>query len=535
MGIWQRIKRGVRSIFASGVTTPAQWLVDWFHQNDSDSGLDINGKSATAYPPVWYAVNKIGGHIGQLPLCVFEQDPNDHRKKAKASRHPGYRMMKRPNSAMTGIIFRETLQYHALLWGNGRAHITRNNRQDPMEAVILPPDRTVTVLVNGTKWHAVTIRETGEIRKLYDGDVIHIPGLGYDGLSGYSLIELAKNSIGLGLAAEKFGNRLFKSDAIPGIVLEAPPGVFRDEVEAKAFIDNWNNYHSGLDNVGKTALLREGVQAKPLSMRGRDAQWVEQRKFQRQDTALLFLLEQILGDDASVSYNSLEQKNSAYLVNCLMRWIKKWEEELNEKLLSIRQKESESHYFKFNVNGLLRGTIKERAEFYQVMRQIQVLSANEVRELEDMNPRDDDAGDEYDNPAITPGWQDSTTEATEDVAPNEVSDLASARLKHLVSSRLRELLSVEGHRVTAAASKESDFLVWMDGFYSPSNFGGRIASVYEDLGAASAAAIHIDDSMSALRDIYNSGGTVEAFNAATVKWHERAINLSVLVLNGVVV
>jgi HK97 family phage portal protein len=517
--------------FNSTLASPQRWLLDILRSNESDSGISVNGKTAISYPPIWYAVNKIGGHIGQLPLSVIQQDPNDRRIKEKAVRHRGYKVMKQPNELMTGPVFRETLQHHALLWGNGRAAIIRNNRQEPVELTILRPDCTKTVVVDGQKWHVVEQPDTGTKYKILDIDVLHIPGLGFDGISGYSVIEIARNSIGMGLAAEKYGNRLYRSNATPGMVLEAPPGVFRDESEAKEFIDRWNEYHQGLDNVGRTALLREGIKATPLSMNGRDAQWVEQRKFQRQDAALIMLLEQILGDDSSVSYNSLEQKNLAYLINCLMRWIVKWEFELNGKLLSTRERDAESHYFKFNVAGLLRGSIKERFDVYEKARMMGILSANECRELEDLNPRE--GGDSYDNPATTAGGsgtstvqtdKDSSSDAIE--TTTEEMDTTNARVRNLIVSRLRDVTAGEVKRIKTAASKERNFVKWLDEFYTTSPFMELICHVHRQLGGNDATATsYAGESKALLLDIAGSCTSetfVESIDKGTVDWLNRA-------------
>jgi len=403
---------------SSNAATPAAWFLEWAGGRVSDSGVKVNGSNILTYGPVWYAVNRIAGHIGYLPLNTLQT--LGERRKRKADDHPAsLRLKKKPNDAMTPSAFKETLQEHALLWGNGRAVIDRDRMQNPMRLIPLMPDRTTTVIVGGQKWHVTTVNPTPDKETLADSvieqfmqdakntriipdrDVLHIPGLGYDGVAGYSLISLARNSFGLGLAAEKHSNRHFRNNAAPNVVLEAPPGAFRDETQAKEFIDAWNTYHQGLDNVDKAGMLWNGVQAKPLQMSGKDSQWIEQRQFQRQEAALWFLLEAILGDDSSVAYKSLEQKNIDYISRCLMRWIVKWEEECNRKLLSEDEFLNQGFYHKFNLDALLRGTAKERYEVYQIGIANRIINPNDAREKEDMDEYE--GGDEYMNPAITPG------------------------------------------------------------------------------------------------------------------------------------
>jgi len=454
-------------------SNPRQWFVDWARGgNESDSGVPINGATAASYAPVWYAINKIGGHVGQLPLVLYERVGEEERRKAR--RHPSYSLAKmRPNEFQTAMYFRETLQHHALLWGNGRAAILRNRRNDPVDLIPLLPDRWDTAMIDGQKWHVRTVNgdefDQGIPNVLPDREVLHIPGLGYDGIKGYSVIHLARNSWGLGLAAEKHMNRHFANNAVPSIVLHAPPGAFKKEADAKDFLDGWNRRHGALDEAGKAGLLREGITAQTMGIPGKDAQWVEQRKFQRQEAALWMLLEQILGDDSSVSYNSLEAKNLAYLVNCLMRWLLKWETECNAKLLTKQQRSTESHFFKFTTAGLLRGTQKERFEVYQVGRQIGALSAEEVRTLEDWGPKN--PGHDYSNPAITPG--DGSDDEASTTDPQD-------RLRGMVENRLRKIFDCEAEKIISAAGRKGNFLQWVQMFYQ--TFTLRLVESYEDLG-----------------------------------------------------
>lgn len=474
MNWWTRILRRLTNSTASN---PASWFVDWIRGSESDSGVSVNGKSILTWAPMWYGINKISGHVAQLPCDLREQTSEGVSRQVDT--HPSYWLMNyQPNEMMGPSVFRETMMHHALAWGNGRAAINRNDRRDPAELIPLLPDRTNTITVNGEKWHVHRNPETGEITKIRDNDVLHICGFGFDGIQGFSLIEFARNSIGMGLAAEKHVNRHFKNGAAPSLVLEAPPGMFRNEQDAREFLRNWNDYYQGVDNSNKTGLLREGMKATSLAgMSGRDAQWLEERVFQRQEAALWLLLEQILGDGSSVSYNSLEQKNLGYLVNCLMRWLIKWEEELARKLLTRTQFESGRYYWKFKVAALLRGTTTERYNVYQVGIQNRILNPNEVRAMEDLPPYE--GGDEYGNPSITPGSpgaQDGDGEDDEDeTASDDDAEMA-------IAARLEVLARVERQRVCQGASRHGRrFLSWVDEFYQ--GFGTRIEAALNDVQA----------------------------------------------------
>lgn len=529
MGLWSRLAKSFGRIFGSSLTAPASWFVDWIRgeTGESDSGVAINGKTALMYAPVWSSVNKIAGHLAMLPVHLHEQ--LDERTAVVANKHPAYRLMKtRPNSLMTAAVFKQTLQAHALLRGNGRAYIERNMRNDPAELIPLLPDRTVTVLVNGEKWHVVTNPETGEKDKLRDADVLHIPGLGFDGIVGYDLVEFAKNSLGLGLAAEKQASRHYKNNAVPSLVLEAPPGVFRKEDDAKEFLRKWNEYHQGLSESNKVGLLREGIKAHPLAVTAKDSDTVAQRLFQRQEAALWFQIEQILGDDSSVSYNSLEEKNKAYLTNCLMPWLTKWEQECDEKLLTGLQKRQASHFFKFQTAALLRGTTKERYDVYQIAIGTGILSPNEARQLEDLPPRE--GGDEYGNPYTTPGGQAANPPATDDEPADDdepkPAEPPSDRARQLIASRLREIVKVEGSRAVESAKKPDKFLAWLDSFYSDDGFVPRLNAVIVECGGETSHTVaHCNQSREALLELSGNCGPSDlaaAVEMAVAAWGERA-------------
>ena len=227
------------------------------------------------------------------------------------------------------------------------------------------------------------------------------------------------------------------------LILEAPVGAFRDEDKARQFLTDFEKRHGNEEEGKAVAMLRDGIKANVLAMNNRDAQFIETLKYQRQETALWFLLESILGDDQSVSYNSLEQKNLAYLSNCLLRWLVKLEEQANAKLL--RASEQETHYFKFNVASLLRADFQTTVTTLANGITHKMWSPNEAREKLDMNPYD--GGDVYENPAISPG-------------PSRVEETPNA-----VDARMGHLLGVECNRVLNASKNPAKFIDFLDSWY----------------------------------------------------------------------
>lgn len=458
-----------------------RWLSEALGAADSEAGVPVTESTVRGLPAAWYSINKIAGHVGSLPINLYNREEDEDARIARE--HPAYWLVKhKPNDLMTAGVWRETMQHHVLLHGNGRSAILRNGRGEPHELVLLQPREWSIVVqlpqviegvrVPQRKWH---VRVNDPQSKIDDRDCLHIMGLSDDGMSGLSVIDAAKQSLGLAIAQQWRAVKSEKNGAKIKFLLKAPPGAFRKEGEAQEFIDKFNAYHAGADNVDKVGLLREGIEAQTIAQTNQESQAIEGRTFSRQDIGLLFMVEQMLGDDSSVSYNSLEMKNQAYLTNCLMRWLVRWQEECAAKLLTTAEWNSEQWYFRFVTQALLRGTTKERFDVYNIGRQIGVFSANEVRELEDMNEREDADGDKYDNPAITPGKpKNAKPTPAQPMQPDDEDDddekdnapAVAARLAKVVRAHVGGLVNVECRKVEQAAASEKDFCGWLNAFYA---------------------------------------------------------------------
>jgi hypothetical protein len=308
------------------------------------------------------------------------------------------------------------------------------------------------------------------------------------------------------------------------MLLEAPAGVFRQEKDAKEFIDNFNSVHSGSRNPDKAGLLREGIKANVVSMSGADAQVIENRRYARQDAALWFLIESILGDDSSVSYNTLEQKNLAYLANCLGTWMVLWEQECNRKLLTER--DQLTHYFKFHDRALLRTSHKESMESLARGISATIYSPNEARALLDMNPYE--GGDVYQNPAITVHDTDDPEDATSDAAENAI--------RH----RIAHLIGIESKRV-ATATTSKNYCDWLDKFYVgwQTRIADAIVSICPEMSDGRAdeiAAGHCEQSKEILLDAAGRA-TPDSLSAevseCVASWDSRADGIVTLIREGV--
>ena len=343
------------------------------------SGKAVNERTAMQTSAVYACVRILAESVAGLPLHVYERTANGS-KSTKPS-HPLYRLLHdEPNREMTSFVFRETLMSHLLLWGNAYAQIIRDGRGFPIALYPLLPDRM-----------AVDRNESGELVYTYQSDkgqvklrrenVLHIPGLGFDGLIGYSPIAMAKNAVGLALATEDYGAAFFANGANPGGVLEHP-GVIKPE-QADRLRESWQSQFGGA-NAHKVAVLEEGLKFHQMSIPPEQAQFLETRKFQINEIARIFRVPpHMVGDLEKSSFSNIEQQSLEFVKYTLDPWVVRWEQSLQQAL--ILPSEKATIFIKFNLDGLLRGDYQSRMQGYSTGIQNGFMSVNDVRSLEDMN------------------------------------------------------------------------------------------------------------------------------------------------------
>ena len=387
----------------SSFANPASWLVEYFGGSKSKSGVSVNSSTTLGLPAVYYAVNKLAGHIATMPIDVFTEDDDGNKKYIKNS--PVNRLLNgRPNDIMTAYQLKELMMVHALITGNGRAYIERNANGAPIGLIPLLPDRCKSMMVQGKKYHIVTRDdnvwgdffaglplENGGWWKVPDRDVVHIMSLSYNGVWGLHLMDIARDVFGLGIAGQDGAAKSMANSGSPGLLLEAPRGTFRTQKEANEFLEAFNDKHEGIQKAGKTGLLRDGMKAITVPVSAQDAQFLEQRQFQREEVALLFGLESIMGDNSGQTYRSITERNTAYVQNTLNRWFQKWEEELQNKVELVG-----THKVNFDPLQLLRGDVQSQAQYTLSLSQQQVLTTNELRAIHGYPPVE--GGDEV--PAV---------------------------------------------------------------------------------------------------------------------------------------
>lgn len=357
-----------------------------FYMGGTTSGKAVTERSAMQMTAVYSCVRILAEAIAGLPVHLYKYKPDGG--KEKAIDHPLYLLLHdEPNPEMSSFVFRETLMTHLLLWGNAYAQIIRNGKNEVVALYPLMPNKmTVDRDEHGQLYYeyqcgsdeAPTMKGSTVILK--PTDVLHIPGLGFDGLVGYSPIAMAKNAIGMAIACEEYGAKFFANGAAPGGVLEHP-GTIKDPQRVR---ESWQSTFGGSGNSNKIAVLEEGMKYTPIGISPEQAQFLETRKFQINEIARIFRVPpHMVGDLEKSSFSNIEQQSLEFVKYTLDPWVIRWEQSIQRTLLTPEEKKL--YYVKFNVEGLLRGDYQSRMNGYAIGRQNGWMSANDIRELENLD------------------------------------------------------------------------------------------------------------------------------------------------------
>ena len=390
---------GIKSLFGFGQARdkPVDKAADAgysFLFGRTTSGKPVNERTAMQTTAVYACVRILAEAVASLPLHVYEYQDDGGKKLVHD--HPLYYLLHdEPNPEMTSFVFRETLMSHLLIWGNAYAQIIRDGAGRVLGLYPLLPDKmeaqrddkgSVYYVYSRNSDENPMFKEYGNI-KLKAEDVLHIPGLGFDGLIGYSPIAMAKNAVGMTLACEEYGASFFANGANPGGVLEHP-GVLKDPSKVR---ESWNSVYRGVSNAHKIAVLEEGMKYQQIGIPPEEAQFLETRKFQINEIARLYRIPpHMVGDLDKSSFSNIEQQSLEFVKYTLDPWVIRWEQSLQRSLLLPGEKGK--YFIKLNVDGLLRGDYQSRMNGYAVGRQNGWFSANDIREMENMNPIPDEEG-----------------------------------------------------------------------------------------------------------------------------------------------
>ena len=364
------------------------------HMGLSTSGSVVTERSAMQMTAVYACVRILAEAVAGLPLHLYRYTENGGKEKDYNNRL--YHLLHdEPNPEMSSFTFRETMMTHLLLWGNAYAQKIVNGKG---ELIALYPLMSSRMTVDRD--------ETGRIVYKYDrygdehdkenrtvvldsSEIFHVPGLGFDGLVGYSPVAMAKNAIGMAIACEEYGASLYKNGARPSGVLTSPNRI--SDVGRENLKQSWAENYSGSRNAGRVPILEEGLRYEPISINPQEAQFLETRKFQMNEIARIYRVPpHMVGDLEKASYSSIEQQSMEFVRYTLDPWLCRWEQAMQRSLFTDEEKKN--HFFRFNVGGLLRGDYQSRMQGYAIARQNGWMNADEIRELEDMDKLPDGLG-----------------------------------------------------------------------------------------------------------------------------------------------
>ena len=433
------------------------------------SGSKISTRTAMGYPPLWRAVNLISNSVAGLPFDVFRRQ-RDGGKKVDA-RHPAQRLLEKSASQfVSAYTFRRTMTALALLHGNSYASIDRVEGR-PVSLSIWNPAQTIVRIMDGEIWY-VTYFNNQPVR-INSRDMLHIRGLGPDGIVGWPVLELMADALGVGMAAQEFGARFFGSGSnMSGLLMI--PGAFTEE-KIRNTIAAWNSMQTGLTNSHKVALLQEGVKFQQLQIAPEQAQFLQTREHEIRATVanITGVPPHMLGDSTRTSHNSLEAEGQSYLDYCLQPWLKTWEMECREKLLTQQQQDNDTHLIEFNREALVQMSFESKINGIYRQLEAGLINHNEGRALLNMPSLGEDGDARY-RPANwleigspgeevqegEPGQPDTSEDSPED-SPEDTPAMTALR-QMIVDGVQRSCEFEQSKAIQTASKRPHDFLAAVD-------------------------------------------------------------------------
>lgn len=379
---------------ALSISDPKSWDRSFWNLigSQSLSGENVTEETALTYSAVWNAVSLISGTIATLPLHLMQR--KDKTKRIADERRLYQVMHDQWNPYMTAVAGREAMMAHILIWGNGYAEKIRNGYGEVVELWPITPNRVNPKMEGSELVYEIRMDREAPITLPRD-KVLHIPGLGFDGFTGYSVISMARKSIGLSMALETFGALFFGNGTNPGMIVSHPghlkdPSILRDALTAA---------HSGLGKTHRLMLLEEGMKVEKYGIPPDDCQFLESRGFQIPEVARWFNLPpHKLKDLTRSSFSNIESEQISFVTDSILPWLVRLEANYNTQLLTTGDRGLYGQgrlYFRHNVDGLLRGNAKDRAEYFRIMWNIGAMSENDIREKEEMDPIEQEFANDY--------------------------------------------------------------------------------------------------------------------------------------------
>lgn len=400
MSLLARISAAGRALFApqasANVLVPARSIEELMRGimagMETTSGVSVTVESAQSITALYRGLRLIQDTVASVPLVLYRRRRTGGADPAQAD--PLYSILHdRPNEWQTSLEWRELKQRDLELRGNAYSLIVRGVGQRVSELIRLHPDRTTPKQDDRTL--AVTyeyVRPDGRRVILQRDEVFHLRGPGDDGLTGRSVVRDHKETLGEALALREHGTRTFANGARPTGVL-MPEGTARIGDDAsRALREDFESLYAGVENAGRVVVLPGGIKFEPLSLSMEDAQYIESRKFSVSEIArILGVPPHKIGDLEKATFSNIEHQAIEFVTDAIVPRVTRWEQAIRRDLLDG----DPDRFVKFELDGLLRGDVKSRAEALQILRRNGIINANEWRELEDWNRREDPGGDQY--------------------------------------------------------------------------------------------------------------------------------------------
>lgn len=457
---------------ASNIRDPAEWLVHALGGQKTASGMRVNQHTAMTFAPYYAGLRAISEDVAKLPFKVFRR--LQPRGKENITDHRVQKLIQvAPNRDMTSMAFRETVTHWALGWGGGLAEIQRSGAGVPVALWPIHPSRVQSMRndEDGLFWRIASKDNRGNqsTTDLLDRDTLHIHGLSSDGVQGYSVLAMASESLGLGLAAQRFGAAFFGNGAHIGGVLEHPKTL--SDTAHKRLRESWNDEYTGSNNTGKTLIAEEGMKYTKRGIPPDEAQFLETQQFSVETFARWFRIPpHKLQDLQRATFSNIEQQSIEYVNDTLMPWLIRWEQEVERKLF-MPNAADRGLFARHVVQALLRGDQSARGEFYTKQLANGSMSPNDIRELEDQNPVD--GGDDYFVPMnLRPLNQPvaaATTTISDDAAAARGETMKLAHSRIIVG--IVERLTMKQCRATKNANRKftqdaGKFDGWCENFFT---------------------------------------------------------------------
>ena len=383
---------GKRSGQTSTLGSPAYWLRNAIGGGVSETGITVNANNSLGVTAVWRAVKIISEGIAGLDKGVFSKDSDGNT--IEKNTHYLNKLLTEPYDRYTGFTFFESMQANACLRGNAYAAIIRDESGRPINLVMINPSFVSVMFDTNRNFYYQVTNDKHEVEIVYPDDILHIPSLVLesDHIVGKSPIQVHRESLGLSLATTKYASRFFKNGAHVSGYLSTDGSLKPDAAQRMA--ESWRRRFGGINNVGKTPVLEEGLKYYPLSLNPQDAMFVETHRLNVEDVSRIFgVPAHMLSSLDRATFSNIEHQSREYVTHTLTPWARRWESELKRKLVPERDKSRMS--ILFNMDSLLRGDSESRAKLIDTYMKWGVLNRDEIRRMEGFNDIEDGSGKKY--------------------------------------------------------------------------------------------------------------------------------------------